>query len=288
MVFQEGFDLLIEQPLRFEYQSGGIAKLERSHSTGWRILPCLMLSQAGRGEEHMELPDGHSYTAETGALFVVPAGLKHCITVTTKHETRIWAHVNYFFLDSLDLFSFVEIPLMIRPDEAQKIGQLLKKQIAMWPRDDFPQDRLLQVAERNAFGFELLALLSPFCRVKEASVKNLKQLERFRPVLEYMGRNLAKPLTRDMLAGLANLSPAPFHIAFKEVFGKPPMHFLRDIRMKSAQRMLLSDNTPVAEIAEQCGYSDQFIFSKAFKKKYGVSPANYRLKQRIVESNISI
>jgi len=277
MVFQEGYDYLLKQPLRFEYQSGGMAKLKQSHSTGWRSLPCLMLSQAFQGEERIELPDGRSFRAETGAFLIAPPGLKHCITVTTPYEIRVWAHVNYFFLDSLDLFSFMEIPLVIRPDKAQEIGPLLKKQIAARPADKHPQDRLLQVAQRNAFGFQLLALLSPFCRIKEDSVKNMNRLERFRPVLDAMERNLAKPLTRTSLARLACLSTASFHVAFKEVFGKSPMHFLRDKRLLSAQRMLLNDTMSVAKIAEQCGYSDQFIFSKAFKKKYGISPANYRL-----------
>jgi len=96
-----------------------------------------------------------------------------------------------------------------------------------------------------------------------------------------MTRHLAEPLTRDRLARVACLSAAPFHAAFKQVLGKPPMQFLRDLRLRQAQRLLLAGpQAVVAEVAQQCGYPDPFVFSKVFRKHFGMSPSEYRWKVR--------
>ena len=49
--------------------------------------------------------------------------------------------------------------------------------------------------------------------------------------------------------------------------------------MKEARAMLTSTSMKIAEIAGQCGYSDQHYFSFCFKKYYGVSPAGMRRGQ---------
>lgn len=267
---------LLTQPLRFEYQAGGIVRLDRSHCTGWRSLPCLMLSLAASGSETIEFADGRGCEAGTNAMIILPAGIRHRVSVTSTQEVRIWAHINYFVLDSQDLFSFLEIPAVLPPEATGAIGELLQIPFLAPAETATLQDGLRRVAETNAFGFRLLALLAPFCRLRESAVNNLERQDRFRPVLEYMARNLDKPLTRDCLAKRAHLSTATFHVVFKQAFGKPPMHFLEDMRLREAQSILLRESVPVMEIAARCGYSDQFVFSKAFRRSFGMAPSDYR------------
>ena len=45
---------------------------------------------------------------------------------------------------------------------------------------------------------------------------------------------------------------------------------------ESLRLMDESPTMPVGEVARRCGYSDPLYFSKAFKKKYGVSPQQSR------------
>lgn len=89
------FDTLLEQSLRFEYQSAGLDHLKQPYTTGWRVLPGLMLSQAHQGREIMYLPSGESIIAREGELIVLPAGVRHKVDVATPWELRRWAHVNY-------------------------------------------------------------------------------------------------------------------------------------------------------------------------------------------------
>ena len=52
--------------------------------------------------------------------------------------------------------------------------------------------------------------------------------------------------------------------------------FLMDFRLHKAANLLISSDLPVTEVSSQVGYDDSLAFSKAFKKKFGLSPKNYR------------
>lgn len=59
--------------------------------------------------------------------------------------------------------------------------------------------------------------------------------------------------------------------------------FLIDYRMHKAASLLLGTDMSVKKIARCIGYTDQLVFSKAFKKKFGVSPKNYKTHQEMLE-----
>ncbi len=62
--------------------------------------------------------------------------------------------------------------------------------------------------------------------------------------------------------------------------GTTPMGALRDARLISAARRLAS-RTPLAsfdQLAEDCGYADRTSLSRAFRRRYGLSPAEYRTR----------
>ena len=62
---------------------------------------------------------------------------------------------------------------------------------------------------------------------------------------------------------------------FREKTGQTIQEYLISVRMAEAQRCL-AQGLPVGETAERCGYGDVFLFSKMFKRRFGVSPANWK------------
>lgn len=50
--------------------------------------------------------------------------------------------------------------------------------------------------------------------------------------------------------------------------------------MKSAERLLVSTDMNVTEIARSIGYNDANYFTRVFKKKYGMSPRDFRNGKR--------
>lgn len=85
------------------------------------------------------------------------------------------------------------------------------------------------------------------------------------------------------LADLAGLSRAAFAARFLETVGHPPFHYLRDVRMRLACRLLRESEKGIKEIAGRVGYSTEASFSKAFTRWCGQAPGEYRRQSRRAE-----
>ncbi len=277
-------DTILSTSLRFEYQMGNCTPLKRPHSTGWRTLPGLMCSQAhGGGSESIELSDGKVRIAKPGELIVLPAGVFHKVDVVTPREVRRWVHVNYFVFDSLDLFTLFDVDVLVGKKLGVKIGDLIEDWIGIH-KEASQRDTLWFNARCNQFGFELLACLAQISKPKPGVGEKWDHARELWPVIQYMHANFSQPIERDTLAELACLSPAQFHHVFKLTTGATPIDYLRSIRVRHAQQLLITTSDSVFEIARRCGYEDPFVFSKAFKRVCNASPRDYRRTVRHSES----
>lgn len=72
------------------------------------------------------------------------------------------------------------------------------------------------------------------------------------------------------------ISRAYLNHIFQKELGMSIQKFLIDFRMHKAASLLVNTPYSINEIAQAIGYEDQLAFSKAFKKKFEVSPKNYR------------
>ncbi|MDD7267850.1 MAG: AraC family transcriptional regulator [Lachnospiraceae bacterium] len=69
---------------------------------------------------------------------------------------------------------------------------------------------------------------------------------------------------------------------FQKELGVSIQKFLIDFRLHKAASLLLDTSNSVGDIGKWVGYGDQLAFSKAFKKKFGVSPKFFRTRQETV------
>lgn len=67
---------------------------------------------------------------------------------------------------------------------------------------------------------------------------------------------------------------------FKKETGMSPKEFLINYRLEKSALLLANCGDDISVVANNVGYPDQTAFSKAFKKKYGMSPQKYRKTQR--------
>jgi AraC-like DNA-binding protein len=82
------------------------------------------------------------------------------------------------------------------------------------------------------------------------------------------------------LAALSGMSESHFSRLFKSCIGTSPIDWLRRERINQAKHRLIESEDPVKEIARQVGYSDQFFFSKDFKKMTLLTPTQFRIQER--------
>ncbi|HEY0002299.1 MAG TPA: AraC family transcriptional regulator [Actinoplanes sp.] len=94
--------------------------------------------------------------------------------------------------------------------------------------------------------------------------------------LQAMHREPARPWTVASLAAEAGLSRAPFARRFTALLGQPPLTYLTWWRMTTAARLLQESDAPLGVIAAQVGYTSEFAFATAFKRRHGIAPGRYR------------
>ena len=67
---------------------------------------------------------------------------------------------------------------------------------------------------------------------------------------------------------------------FKAKMHMSPQEYLMHVRMDKSKELLIKTDVPIYVVAKEVGYNDQLAFSKIFRKKYGLSPEQYRKKHR--------
>jgi iron complex transport system substrate-binding protein len=73
-----------------------------------------------------------------------------------------------------------------------------------------------------------------------------------------------------------------FQRIFKDATGLSPNDYLLELRIQHASKLLSETDSAIYNVSEQVGIADWFYFSKAFKKKFGVSPLKYRKQNKLV------
>ena len=78
------------------------------------------------------------------------------------------------------------------------------------------------------------------------------------------------------LAGLIGYSPDHFARLFKQAFHQSPYQYVLTRRIERAKAMLRDASLSIAEIATECGFSNQGHLTTAFKHRTGMTPGAYR------------
>lgn len=87
-------------------------------------------------------------------------------------------------------------------------------------------------------------------------------------------------LSIDVLAESLGVSTSYLRREFSRAYGRSPISFLKELRIKCAKNLLQSDCLSVEEIAAQSGFSSASYFIQVFHKTVGCSPAKYREKTK--------
>jgi len=98
--------------------------------------------------------------------------------------------------------------------------------------------------------------------------------------LEKMRLYYHTPIRVAELAQVAGMSESHFSRQFKTAIGTSPIDWLRRERINQAKHRLIESDDAIKEVARQVGYSDQFFFSKDFKKMTQLTPSKFREQEQ--------
>ena len=124
---------------------------------------------------------------------------------------------------------------------------------------------------------ELLMLLSripwgaaedPYCSAKQA--------ELVRHLRDHLLTNREGYVSLSQLAAEHAISVSHLQKLFRQVYGVPVYHYIKEYRLEQAAAELVRSDRPVTQIAQSAGYDNASKFSESFKKRYGATPSQYR------------
>jgi AraC-like DNA-binding protein len=99
-------------------------------------------------------------------------------------------------------------------------------------------------------------------------------------VRDHLQAHYADDVNVQTLAAIAGLSRAHLTRAFAQHFGVPPHVYLNAVRIRKAQEAMLAGGS-LADVAVDCGFTDQSHFSRRFKGALGVTPLQWLKQMRL-------
>lgn len=110
-----------------------------------------------------------------------------------------------------------------------------------------------------------------------------KTQEPIQETIRYITRHYQENLTLESLAKEVGLSVSRFSALFRQETGTSPYKYIMNVRLQASQKLLSNSDSSIEHIAEEVGFSNASAFIASFRKKFSITPLQYRT--RIVQRN---
>lgn len=127
-------------------------------------------------------------------------------------------------------------------------------------------------------------LILPLCRMLELAYlkeeKTTREESLVTRITRYIRQHYYMNLTTEELCARYHCSRSHFSHTFKKETGKSFREYLTDLRLTQAKHLLRYSTIHVSEIAFSVGFSDPNYFSNVFRQIEGISPIEYRKRNK--------
>ena len=224
----------------------------------------LLLIERGTAQYHL---DGHQVAVGPGDLLLVPAMARRWWQADGASFTMAWSEFLLVERGPLDL------PAMrLRSDKSDFTDALsLWCRLSEAGRRGGQAGRLLQEAELRT----LLArvLLDQHSEIFSSADAGTQGDGAVRAALGWLERHYADATPERGLARRVGLSEGHFRTRFRASVGTNPRAFVLDLRLHAARRLLAAGTMGVKEVAATVGYRDPLLFSRLYRRRWGVPPS---------------
>jgi transcriptional regulator GlxA family with amidase domain len=108
----------------------------------------------------------------------------------------------------------------------------------------------------------------------------LAEREPLRDPQSWIADNLDTDLRVEALAERASMSPRNFARFFRREVGMTPAAYVEELRVERARQLLEDGGDPIEVISARCGFGTPETMRRAFARRVGVPPADYRTRFR--------
>lgn len=122
----------------------------------------------------------------------------------------------------------------------------------------------------------MLGILAEHQLLRLAPPTHNPRVELLKTLLRHIRQNYQRPIPLSELASIAGMNEQYFCRFFKKSFGKTPVSYLNDFRIRQAAMLLRTTDLPVTEVCMESGFNNLGHFMKEFKKATQLTPLQFR------------
>jgi len=104
---------------------------------------------------------------------------------------------------------------------------------------------------------------------------------------EGIQNNWQSPPDLESLARRCNMSVSTFQRRWNESMGITPARYALGLKLQEACRLLIETSDLISEVANACGFDDEFYFSRCFRRQFGSPPRTFR-KEHLIRSGRAV
>jgi AraC-like DNA-binding protein len=247
-------------------------------------------------------PDGRVIEMAEGDLVFVPHGSAHWIAdsatslrmsspefvkarregipIFNNGDNRTILVAGHFEFDYQSLHPFLkDLPPVIHIRQYVTENQLLVKEITQLMLEELNNERpgsgvMLKCLSEIMFVNIIRAYLEQ--DMPNSGFLSALNDPRISKALKLMQDSPQDDWTLESLASEVGMSRSVFFNRFKKLVHETPLSYLTNWRIRQAQKLLITDNSNISEVAANVGYQSEAAFNRIFKSKTGQTPAVYR------------
>jgi AraC family transcriptional regulator len=202
--------------------------------------------------------------APLGALVFVPAGTTHKDHFQTLDARTLNVSISNWQIDQArEYVRLPEAQADFRSGEISLIVRRLEAECRYWTNTS--------VLTAEGLCLELLGALA-----KQDDFKDHEPPRWLLTARELMHDQFRESLSIATIAEAAGVHPIHLIRTFRRFFNFTPGEYVRNLRLDSAASLLSAQDLSIAQVALESGFSDQSQLSKNFKRKFGLTPSEFR------------
>lgn len=255
----------------------GVEKCEKGHRFGPFVRHCYLVHVItdGRGVFRMK---GRTWELSKGNAFVIFPGVETVYQASSEDPwTYYWVALHGYNVE--EFFAGISVTPddpIIELTDTKELESSVKELISASQMTH--ANELIRLGQTIRF----LGLLEGRQKKKEGTAAEKRYPARVyvEYAMDFIRNNYRSEVKIGEVAEYIGINRCYLARNFKKETSMSPKEYLINYRLERAASSLSNGDAPISQVAVQVGYPDQMAFSKAFKKKYGISPQQYRKEQR--------
>lgn len=236
-------------------QTNAQARIQYSSSTGKKIHRQIETGQAFLVAQNQSHELDWQHTAELTLVYLHPRFFSSAINNSIENN----------HLEICDRFSLVNDTLI------QEVGIIFRYLCS----SGMATEKLYVENLANLLAVHLLKHYLNYDLKVSPLYQRLSQ-KKLKLILEYIDDNLDRKINLSDLAAIAGVGKFYFCRLFKSSLNLTPYKYVLQQRIKRAKKLLKYSDSPICDIALDCGFSSQSHLAKHFRSMVDTSPMNYR------------